>query len=97
MLPVKKFNENMEEPKFQISSDNQEELKETATFGTEKVAQISNGGVIGDVSSLGSFGPKKVPEMIVEEAEEMDRNLSCEEVDSDDMVGGLCDSDSDDG
>ena len=87
----------MEEPKFQISSDNQEELKETATFGTEKVAQISNGGVIGDVSSLGSFGPKKVPEMIVEEAEEMDRNLSCEEVDSDDMVGGLCDSDSDDG
>ena len=50
MLPVKKFNENMEEPKFQVSGDNQEELKETATFGTEKVAQISSGGVLGDVS-----------------------------------------------
>ena len=34
--------------------------------------------------------------MIIEEAEE-DANLSAEEVDSDDMAGGLCDSDSDDG
>merc|ERR1719188_2336214 len=39
---------------------------------------------------------KKVPQMIIEEAEE-DANLSAEEVDSDDMAGGLCDSDSDEG
>ena len=33
----------------------------------------------------------------MEENEDVDRNLSAEEVDSDDMAGDLCDSDEDDG
>ena len=35
--------------------------------------------------------------MELKEELEIDRNLSCEEVDSDDLAGGLCDSDDSDG
>ena len=35
--------------------------------------------------------------MQLQEEAELDRNLSCEEVDSDDLAGGLCDSDEEEG
>lgn len=46
------------------------------------------------LGGLFSFGAKN---MELKEELEMDRNLSCEEVDSDDLAGGLCDSDDSDG
>ena len=46
------------------------------------------------MGGLFSFGAKN---MQLQEEAELDRNLSCEEVDSDDLAGGLCDSDEEEG
>ena len=57
-------------------------------------------GFFRGLASAFTFGSKSKTSITTikeEEDEELDRNLSCEEVDSDDMAGGLCDSDDEDG
>ena len=53
-------------------------------------------GFQGTIPAASSKTSSKQPETI-KEVEEEEANLSCEEVNSDDMAGGLCDSDSDEG
>ena len=64
----------------------EEEKKEEGALVKSEQPQMKQG--------LFTFGAKA---MNLESEQELDRNLSCEEVDSDDLAGGLCDSDSEDG